>query len=172
MKLLVTVGSTHFEELIQVVDTQNFLEVVTQLGFTEVIIQYGSHAVYIPHKLKMLLQETNKDIKLVTFDRSSEFAEMLKTADLVISHAGSGTIFEALSFGRKVLVVVNERLMHNHQVEIADALQRRGYLYYTSPERVLSVLNEKDFSELKEPPPCDSSSFRFSEYLDDFMGFS
>ena len=37
-------------------------------------------------------------------------------AALIISHAGSGSLFEALALGRPLLAVPNGLLMHNHQV--------------------------------------------------------
>lgn len=43
-------------------------------------------------------------------------AEM-KNAQLVVSHAGSGSVFEALKLRKRLLVVVNDALMDNHQVQ-------------------------------------------------------
>ena len=37
-------------------------------------------------------------------------------AALIISHAGSGSLFEALALRRPLLAVPNGLLMHNHQV--------------------------------------------------------
>ena len=47
--------------------------------------------------------------------------EDMRAARLVISHAGSGSIFEALALCKPLIVVVNEALMDNHQAELADA---------------------------------------------------
>ena len=37
-------------------------------------------------------------------------------AALVITHAGAGSLFEALAAGKAVVAVPNALLMHNHQV--------------------------------------------------------
>ena len=45
----------------------------------------------------------------------------MEAADLIISHAGSGSLFEALSLGRVIIAVPNAILMANHQVTIQPA---------------------------------------------------
>jgi beta-1,4-N-acetylglucosaminyltransferase len=47
--------------------------------------------------------------------------------------AGSGTLLEALGARKKVIVVVNESLMDNHQVELARQLGDMGCLVYSTP---------------------------------------
>ena len=37
-------------------------------------------------------------------------------ADLIISHAGAGSVFEAMALCKPVITVPNAILMHNHQV--------------------------------------------------------
>ncbi len=39
-----------------------------------------------------------------------------------VASAGSGTILEGLSIGKKMVVVVNNKLMDNHQMEIASVM--------------------------------------------------
>ena len=43
----------------------------------------------------------------------------MEAADLIISHAGSGSLFEALSLHKAVIAVPNSCLMANHQVRPA-----------------------------------------------------
>jgi beta-1,4-N-acetylglucosaminyltransferase len=46
---------------------------------------------------------------------------------------GSGSVLEALHFGKLLVVVPNTSLMDNHQQEVADALSADGYLIKSSP---------------------------------------
>lgn len=48
-------------------------------------------------------------------------------------NSGSGTLLEALGAEKKVIVVVNENLMDNHQVELARQLGNMGCLVYSNP---------------------------------------
>jgi beta-1,4-N-acetylglucosaminyltransferase len=57
-----------------------------------------------------------------------------------VCHAGAGSVFEALRSRRAVLVVVNEALMDNHQVELAAALAKEGYLAYCLPSGLVDAL--------------------------------
>ena len=67
-------------------------------------------------------------------------ADEIAAADLVISHAGAGSIIEALQASRHLLVVVNTDLADNHQIELAQALAARGHLEYAaSPGEVVEV---------------------------------
>ena len=51
---------------------------------------------------------------------------------LVISHAGSGSILDALRYGVPCIVVPNTELLHNHQLELAEELSRLGYVVHGS----------------------------------------
>lgn len=58
--------------------------------------------------------------------------------DLVIGHAGAGTILDTLRNKLPLLVVVNESLMGNHQHEIADAMLEGKYLMKATVSTLLS----------------------------------
>lgn len=62
------------------------------------------------------------------FDFVPNLGEAIKKASLVISHAGSGSIFESLSSGCPLIVVPNPLLMDNHQVELAEQLAALKHL--------------------------------------------
>ena len=76
-------------------------------------------------------------------------------AALVVSHAGAGSIVEALRAGRPLITVVNDALMDNHQVELAEAMRARNYLYRASPADLARVLRAADLGALAPYPPVD-----------------
>jgi len=52
----------------------------------------------------------------------------LRDEGLVVSHAGAGTILDAMRLGLPLIVVPNETLLDNHQEELAEELERQGYV--------------------------------------------
>ena len=96
--------------------------------------------------------------------------EDIQAADLVISHAGAGSILDALGCGKKVLVVVNEELMGNHQTELAEALAKEHYLHFCGVSSLLRSLKELDFSNLVPFPSGEPE--KFAEHMDGVFGFS
>lgn len=48
------------------------------------------------------------------------------------THSGSGSIMEALSLQKPLVVVINDRLMNNHQTELARQLCKDSHLLYTT----------------------------------------
>ncbi|CAG9460649.1 unnamed protein product [Pedinophyceae sp. YPF-701] len=81
-----------------------------------------------------------ESLHVVFFAYSPNLAAHVAEADLVVSHAGAGSAFEALSAGKPLIVVPNPTLMHNHQVELAEELQRRGHAVATTAEDLVGAL--------------------------------
>jgi beta-1,4-N-acetylglucosaminyltransferase len=87
-------------------------------------------------------ERTLHRIRLRYFRFLPSLAGEMERADIIICHAGAGTLLEALSIStqseqklsskRKIInAVINARLMHNHQTELADELEVRGQISVT-----------------------------------------
>ncbi|GJP66183.1 hypothetical protein CLOP_g23087 [Closterium sp. NIES-67] len=97
-------------------------------------------------------------------------APYVKQASLVISHAGSGSIFEALRASKPLVVVVNAALMDNHQRELAGALVERQHLVQATPASLAATVREMDLKGLVPYPPQEAE--KYAQALDEFLGFS
>ena len=149
-QILITVGTTKFENLIKAIDNEKFYEMIIKNGFTKIIIQKG-YGDYIPVNYKKF----ENNIKVQVSEIINNFENVIKTSDLIISHGGAGIILESLKNKRKVIVCVNDELMDNHQVELATSLEENGYLYYCKNLSNITEEAEKLISnaiQLKEYP--------------------
>ena len=70
-------------------------------------------------------------------------------ADLVIGHAGAGTIMEVLQLGKPLIVVVNGDLMENHQTEVAREFYQRGLLQMSTLDTFLDVFKSAKIESKK-----------------------
>ncbi|KAF5736343.1 Glycosyltransferase family protein 28 isoform 1 [Tripterygium wilfordii] len=84
------------------------------------------------------------------FTLSSSIADYLRSESFVVSHDGSGSIFETLRLGKPLIVVVNEDLMDNRQSELAQELADRKHLYCARPQNTSSDNSKHGFGV---PPP-------------------
>ncbi len=77
------------------------------------------------------------------FEFSSTIEEEYRTADLVITHAGAGTLFTLAREGIPAIAVPNLERADHHQTELAEYFAERGYCLMTSePAELGSLLDE------------------------------
>jgi len=156
--VFVTVGTTLFDELIQALDQEDVYDVLFSQGYTDILFQIG-RGLYEPKGTSLLRK---------SFYRfNPEYKQDIEKASLVISHAGAGSIMDALMQQKPLLVVPNENLMDNHQVELADALAERKHLYHAKCKDIKQVLANVDFDALVPYPIIDDSAF--PNFIDSIM---
>ncbi|XP_028570549.2 UDP-N-acetylglucosamine transferase subunit ALG13 [Podarcis muralis] len=157
----VTVGTTSFDDLIAAVTAPEALQVLQDLGYSRLVLQVGRGTV-------CPVSTSTPTFTLEVFRFKNSLSEDVQTADLVISHAGAGSCLEVLEAGTPLLVVVNDKLMDNHQLELARQLCRDGHLFYCTCRTLLKTLQTSDFSTLKPFPPGQPE--KFAAFLDKVMG--
>lgn len=87
----------------------------------------------------------------------------------IVGHGGAGTILEALRSHRNILVVINEQLMNNHQLELAEKLAEDNYLQFCGVAELLDVLETADLENFKPFPAPNVAGFR--DIMNAEMGF-
>ena len=151
--LFVTVGTTLFDALVQAVTSEKVLQMLADLGFTKMIVQYGKGQEPNNNTVNM----PDMPIQVEVYNFKATLADDLQCADVVIGHAGAGTISETLAGGSggrpKLVVVINRELMHNHQTELAYAMRQCNYLYVVKDPADLMHVDTWNAIDTFEPTP-------------------
>ncbi|PON56551.1 Glycosyl transferase [Trema orientale] len=162
--VFVTVGTTCFDALVRAMDTEVVKEELLRRGYTHLLIQMGRGS-YVPSKSG----GGNASLAVDYFTFSSSIADHLRSASLVISHAGSGSIFETLRLCKPLVVVVNEDLMDNHQSELAEELAERKHLYCARPQTLNQIIADMNLDSLLPYHPGDATPV--AKLINRFLGF-
>jgi len=164
--IFVTVGTTLFEALIDATTTSQALEWMVFRGYTHLIIQYGRGSKPTIPK-NCVLQVESYAFKPTLLDD-------IQKADLILSHAGAGTVTEVLRLKKRLVVIINTALMGNHQTELANALGERQHLYVVESPEKLNDINTWNALESFVPIPQEDTGdqYDFPRLLDSFLGFA
>lgn len=75
--------------------------------------------------------QTDK-FKTITFTSENEFQRLINDASIIITHAGSGAIFNSIKAGKKVIAMARlhdfNEMADNHQTELVKKLAEEGYI--------------------------------------------
>ncbi|XP_055583656.1 putative bifunctional UDP-N-acetylglucosamine transferase and deubiquitinase ALG13 [Falco cherrug] len=159
--VFVTVGTTSFDDLIATICSPAALQVLQSRGYEKLVLQVGRGA--LPPAL------SGTALAVEAFRYKESLAEDLGRADLVVSHAGAGSCLEALGKEKPLVVVINEKLMNNHQLELAKQLHRDGHVFCCNCSTLVETLQSMDLSTLKPFPPGQPE--KFALFLDKVVGF-
>ncbi|KAK3064748.1 hypothetical protein LTS18_004367 [Coniosporium uncinatum] len=138
----VTIGATaSFDALIQACFQPDFIVALAAANYTDLLVQYGRDGQRLFEELSS--RQELKSIVTRGFDFNSKgLGEEMRAAKgtkekgresaegVVLSHAGSGSILDALRIGVPLIVVPNPSLLDDHQTELAEALQEQGYVVH------------------------------------------
>lgn len=147
---LVTLGTQHqeFTRLLDYIENSNLKgEIIVQAGYTK----YES-----------------KRMKIFDFISYDEMEKYIDKCDLVITHAGTGSIVMPLKKGKKVIACARlskfGEHVDDHQVELVDVFYSEGYILKVDEDTSLDEVlkNIKDF----KPKKFVSNTKRFIENLE------
>lgn len=161
-KIFVTVGTTEFPELIERLNQMELYEILrNKLKCEKLKVQFG-------HGKKLTFKKF-EGIQVEQFDLKPDIKSDIEEADLIISHAGAGTCIDVLTLKKPLIVVINDTLMNNHQIELAEQLAKDGYLFYSNVKNLPEILEQIDTAKLKEYEPGNIE--KFIQHLDNYFGF-
>ncbi|QDV06336.1 MurG-like transferase [Planctomycetes bacterium Poly30] len=142
MKIFVTVGSQlPFDRLVRAVDTWaaksgRGSEIVAQVGATATTFQhFGATAELDP----------------------AAFRAAAESADILVGHAGTGTIMAALCAGKPVVVLARRESLHetrnDHQVATIERFRHLPGFHGTIREEEIPALIDAALTEARSLPP-------------------
>uniref|UniRef100_A0A1A7X791 UDP-N-acetylglucosamine transferase subunit ALG13 n=1 Tax=Iconisemion striatum TaxID=60296 RepID=A0A1A7X791_9TELE len=159
--VFVTVGTTSFDELIERITSSEVTQEMKIRGYERLVLQVGRGSV-------LPAADSCSHVRLEAFRFKDSIAEDMTQADLVISHAGAGSCLEALGASKPLLVVINDKLMDNHQLELARQLHTDNHLLYCTCRTLKETLRDMDLSVLQPFPPGQPKNF--ANFLDKALG--
>lgn len=170
-----------FIKLIRYTLSPRFVNELYKLEFTDLVVQYGKSpdAETLVRSLldklskvftskESIQSDTNGGLKLcieykdavltikcIKFDRDL-VQNYTSKSDLIISHAGTGSILDSLRLKKKLIILVNDKLQDNHQLQIAKAFEEKKVLRVASTDfdefiRLVANSEHEEFSRLSEP---------------------
>lgn len=157
MTCFVTVGTTLFEDLINTVLSQNCLENLKKIGVKKVKLQIGKGN-FEKEVVDRVFGGMVSDEGLVVFEGleidyyrfKPSICDDMADALIVIGHAGAGTCLEVLALHLPFITVINDKLMDNHQAELAVQLSDEGYLLQCTPKTLQDTILKDELFSLRQ----------------------
>lgn len=129
-KVFVTVGTTRFDSLIEFIDN-NFANDKYN------IIMQISDGRYKPKRFE-------------SFQYSDNIDEIYNNSEIIITHAGAGSIYKLLELRKKIVIVPNLERKDSHQTDIASFMHNNSYaLVCNRFEELPSILEKIQTIEFK-----------------------
>ncbi len=102
----------------------------------------------------------------------SEYDQLLKKCDLLVTHGGVGTMLTALQMNKKIIACPRlakyEEHHNDHQQEIVDSFSKKGYiLACNNLDELVEVLKQ---AEKFTPNKFESNHVRFLELIKKEIG--
>lgn len=131
-------------------------------------------------KAKIVVQNGNtsfesKKMKFLHFITREEMQKEIKKSDLIVTHGGGGSIFEALELSKKVICVPRRKKykehINDHQLEIVEYLAKKKYIILCETEQELeeAIHNIDKISLKKYEPHPDQFVKKIEKVIDEVL---
>lgn len=153
--ILVTLGTQDqkFYRLLDAIEKSNIKD--------KIIVQAGGSADYKSNKMEIF--------KFIDMDKMKQ---LIKEADIIITHGGTGSIITPLEMGKKVIACPRlskyKEHINDHQKEVTSVLKEEGcILEFNDGDNLDDLLNEiKSF----KPKKYISNTDKFIKNLKELIG--
>lgn len=133
------------------------LLIETQTIREKVVIQSGTSTFLVPKA---------KQKPYFDFD---QFNNLLRSARIIICHAGPASIYQSLSFGKKPIVVPRLKKygehVSDHQLSFTKELAKEGKIYFAASHQKLVNLLQTYRSEPTQPPVKNILAKRLLDHI-------
>lgn len=133
INIFVTIGTTDFSHLIA------FCDKLGKNPKFKIVCQIAN------------VKYTPEDIEFFRFTKNIEHYYL--ESDVIISHAGAGTVYRILEMGKKLIVVPNPGLKDSHQIDICKYLEENNLAFVANnvseTEDLLNKITAHSFSKYK-----------------------
>lgn len=96
-----------------------------------------------------------KGIKCFEYVMETDYQRYIASADVIITHAGSGALFSCIKKGKKTIAVARlakyGEMVNDHQTELVRKLTEGGYLL----DGTYSIIDAWKQLDTFTPRPCD-----------------
>lgn len=115
-------------------------------------------------KEEVIAQIGNTDFKTdkfktIPFTGENEFKQYIKDASVIITHAGSGAIFNSIKAGKKIIAMARlhdfNEMADNHQTELVKKLTDGGYIIDGTYSLIEAWPKLKDFVPRENDFKCE-----------------
>ncbi|KAJ1448338.1 glycosyl transferase [Pelagophyceae sp. CCMP2097] len=168
-RVLVTVGTTRFDALVRAAAAPDVEAALVARGYTALRIQVGRGAAPASWGPEAAADDADAaagadgaatpGFRRSWFRFTPDLATEIVQAALVVSHAGAGSIMEALAARAPLVVVANDALMDNHQSELALELQASGHVVVATPKTLADAIRRVAEAPLVPYPAVDDAAF-------------
>ncbi|KAE9961434.1 hypothetical protein BLS_002109 [Venturia inaequalis] len=189
--IFVTIGATaSFPSLIRAVLSPSFLHAASSHGYTELIIQFGRGGEALFRESCVQAQKEGPyGLTVEGFDLTDDMMGEMRVVKasgresrereegVVLCHAGTGSVLDALRLAVPVIVVPNSALLDNHQEQFAEVMEKMEYAVHGSLDNLPAALAQSETlrRRSKEWPPVNSGVHRQAKGLagviDEELGF-
>ncbi|CAG0885982.1 unnamed protein product [Cyprideis torosa] len=164
----VTVGTTRFDSLVARVFREDFLDAMVESGFCKLVVQCGSSPCPVLTEGCDEWEGDKRGLAITCFRYKPSLTAYISEADLVIGHGGAGTCLEVCDARKRLIVIINEDLMGNHQAELAHQLARMGCASLGSLVALPSCVRDAVRAPLPAALPPRQTQ-KFQGFLDSLM---